>query len=36
VMEVADEGHAPRLSDAGTASRIAAFLATCEAAALTD
>jgi pimeloyl-ACP methyl ester carboxylesterase len=30
VVEVADEGHAPRLSDATTASRIAAFLAACD------
>jgi pimeloyl-ACP methyl ester carboxylesterase len=29
VVEVADEGHAPRLSDAATAGRIAAFVASC-------
>jgi pimeloyl-ACP methyl ester carboxylesterase len=32
VVEVADEGHAPRLSDPATASRIAAFVMSCEAA----
>jgi pimeloyl-ACP methyl ester carboxylesterase len=30
VVEVADEGHAPRLSDAATAGRIAAFVASCD------
>jgi pimeloyl-ACP methyl ester carboxylesterase len=30
VVEVADEGHAPRLSDAATAGRIAAFVAACD------
>jgi pimeloyl-ACP methyl ester carboxylesterase len=30
VVEMADEGHAPRLSDAATAGRIAAFVASCE------
>ena len=30
VVEVADEGHAPSLSDAATASRIAAFVASCD------
>src|SRR5499427_11068135 len=30
VVEVADEGHAPRLSDAATTSRIAAFVASCD------
>jgi pimeloyl-ACP methyl ester carboxylesterase len=30
VVEVADEGHAPRLSDAATADRIAAFVAACD------
>jgi pimeloyl-ACP methyl ester carboxylesterase len=29
VVEVADEGHPPRLSDAATAGRIAAFVASC-------
>ena len=29
VVEVADEGHAPRLSDAATTGRIAAFVASC-------
>jgi pimeloyl-ACP methyl ester carboxylesterase len=36
VVEVADEGHAPRLTDAATASRIAAFVAACESGAVTD
>jgi pimeloyl-ACP methyl ester carboxylesterase len=36
VVEVADEGHAPRLSDADTAGRIAAFVAACEPGAVTD
>jgi pimeloyl-ACP methyl ester carboxylesterase len=31
VVEVADEGHAPRLTDPDTASRIAAFVVSCEA-----
>jgi pimeloyl-ACP methyl ester carboxylesterase len=31
VVEVADEGHAPRLSDPQTAGRIAAFVASCDA-----
>ena len=30
VLEVADEGHAPRLSDPQTAGRIAAFIASCQ------
>jgi pimeloyl-ACP methyl ester carboxylesterase len=30
VVEVADEGHAPRLTDAATTSRIAAFVAACD------
>jgi pimeloyl-ACP methyl ester carboxylesterase len=30
VVEVADEGHAPALSDAATAGRIAAFVASCD------
>jgi pimeloyl-ACP methyl ester carboxylesterase len=30
VVEVADEGHAPRLSDAATAGQIAAFVASCD------
>jgi pimeloyl-ACP methyl ester carboxylesterase len=30
VVEVADEGHAPRLSDASTSNRIAAFVASCD------
>jgi pimeloyl-ACP methyl ester carboxylesterase len=30
VVEVADEGHAPRLSDASTSNRIAAFVAACD------
>jgi pimeloyl-ACP methyl ester carboxylesterase len=30
VVEVADEGHAPRLGDAATAGRIAAFVASCD------
>jgi len=30
VVEVADEGHAPRLSDGATAGRIAAFVASCD------
>jgi pimeloyl-ACP methyl ester carboxylesterase len=30
VVEVADEGHAPRLTDAATAGRIAAFVAACD------
>ena len=30
VLEVADEGHAPRLSDPQTAGRIAAFVASCQ------
>ena len=30
VVEVADEGHAPGLSDADTAGRIAAFVASCD------
>jgi pimeloyl-ACP methyl ester carboxylesterase len=30
VVEVLDEGHAPRLSDAATAGRIAAFVAACD------
>jgi pimeloyl-ACP methyl ester carboxylesterase len=30
VVEVADEGHAPRLSDAATADRIAAFVVSCD------
>jgi pimeloyl-ACP methyl ester carboxylesterase len=30
VVELADEGHAPRLSDPETASRIAAFVASCD------
>jgi pimeloyl-ACP methyl ester carboxylesterase len=30
VVDVADEGHAPRLSDAATAGRIAAFVASCD------
>jgi pimeloyl-ACP methyl ester carboxylesterase len=30
VVEVADEGHAPRLTDATTAGRIAAFVAACD------
>jgi hypothetical protein len=29
-VEVADEGHAPRLTDAATTSRIAAFVAACD------
>jgi len=33
VVEVADEGHAPRLTDPQTAGRIAAFIALCDAAA---
>jgi len=33
VIEVADEGHAPRLTDPETASRIASFIASCEKAA---
>jgi pimeloyl-ACP methyl ester carboxylesterase len=33
VVEVADEGHAPRLTQPQTASRIAAFVASCEGAA---
>jgi pimeloyl-ACP methyl ester carboxylesterase len=33
VVEVADEGHAPRLTDPHTAGRIAAFVRSCEAAA---
>jgi pimeloyl-ACP methyl ester carboxylesterase len=33
VVEVADEGHAPRLTQPHTASRIAAFIASCEGAA---
>jgi pimeloyl-ACP methyl ester carboxylesterase len=33
VVEVADEGHPPRLSDPQTAGRIAAFVASCDAAA---
>ena len=32
VVEVADEGHAPRLSDAATAGQIAAFVASCDSA----
>jgi pimeloyl-ACP methyl ester carboxylesterase len=36
VVEVADEGHAPRLSDVDTAGRIAAFVAGCEPGAVTD
>lgn len=31
VVEVADEGHAPRLADGETLSRIAAFIASCDA-----
>jgi pimeloyl-ACP methyl ester carboxylesterase len=30
VVEVADEGHAPRLTDPQTAGRIAAFVASCD------
>jgi pimeloyl-ACP methyl ester carboxylesterase len=30
VIEVPDEGHAPRLSEAGILARIAAFIATCD------
>jgi hypothetical protein len=33
VVEVADEGHAPRLTDPQTVGRIAAFIALCDAAA---
>lgn len=33
VIEVPDEGHAPRLSEAGMLARIAAFIASCDAAA---
>jgi hypothetical protein len=36
VVEVADEGHAPSLTDAATAGRIAAFVAACEPGAVTD